>query len=54
MIGAVKFTDRLGRKLVCTQVELNGLSQLLGIVHILLRSHGWEANTIPVEGGKSC
>ena len=53
-IGDVKFTDGSDRQLVCTQVELNGLSQLLGIVHFLLRSGGWEANTIPVEGGKSC
>ena len=53
-IRDVKFTDGSGRKLVCTQVELKGLCQLLGIVHFLLRSGSCKANTIPVEGGKSC
>ena len=54
MIRDVKFTVGSGRKLVCTQVELNSLSHPLGIVHFLLRSGGWEANAIPVERGKSC
>ena len=54
IIGDVKFTDGSGTKLVCTQVELKGLSQLLGIVCLFLRSGSGEANIIPVEGGKSC
>ena len=54
IIEDVKFTDGSGTKLVCTQVELNGLSQLLGIVCLFLRSGSGEANIIPVEGGKSC
>ena len=50
----VKFTDGSGRYIVCIQVELKGLSQLLGIVCLLLRSGSGEANTGAVEGGKSC
>ena len=53
MIRDAKFTDGSGRNIVCTQVELKGLSQLLGIV-CLLRSGSGEANSGPVEGGKSC
>ena len=53
MIRDAKFTDGSGRNIVCTQVELKGLSQLLGIVCLLLRSGSGEANTGAVEGGKS-
>ena len=54
MIGDVKFTNGSGRNIVCIQVELKGLSQLLGIVCLLLRIGSGEANTGAVDGGKSC
>ena len=54
MLRDVKFTNGSDGKLVCTQIELKGLSQLLGIVHFFLQSGGVEANAVPVEGGKSC
>ena len=53
MLRDVKFTNGSDGKLVCTQIELKGLSELLGIVHFFLQSGGAEANAVPVEGGKS-